>query len=170
MPTPLVVPFAPAMLAMMPPVPLPPTLVFTPSPFTVKDPVVFCRMMPLLPPFAETLLSANVPPVPLRFTAVPMDVDTLTSLTLTPPTAAPLNPVDAPLPMVRPRTVELAPSVTVPPTPVIVPLALFIAGSAALPLGGVSPVIVTRLAEASWPMSFWPVRGVTAAAYVVALS
>src|SRR5260221_11931744 len=119
-------------------------------------------MRRLLPPFAETLLRANVPPVPLRFTAVPMDVDTLTSLTLTPPTAAPLNPVDAPLPMVRPRTVELAPSVTVPPTPVIVPLALFIAGSAALPLGGVSPVIVTRLAEAPLPMTLWPGRSVTA--------
>jgi len=37
---------------------------------------------------------------------------------------------------------------------VIVPLPLFIAGSGSLPDGGVRPVIVARVAVASWPMNF----------------
>ena len=77
MPTPDdVLPFVPLLLAMVPPVPLPPSEVLVPSPFTVKLPLVLFREMPsLVPPEDETLVRAIangvVPLVLLMLIAVP---------------------------------------------------------------------------------------------------
>ena len=70
----------------------------------------------------------------------------------------------------RPRTVVLVLSVTVLPRLAKVPFPLFMAGKVALLPGGVSPVIVERLAVASWPINFCPLKSVMAPVYCVALS
>ena len=135
-----------------------------PVPVTVKLPVVLERLMPLAAPFAEMLINENVPAVLDNETAVPVVVATLTSLTLTPVIALPGSfiPVELVELIWSPRTVAFVLSVTVLVMFVTVALPLFIAGKASLPDGGVVPVIVMRLAVASCPISFWPLKRVTA--------
>src|SRR5712691_7625877 len=121
-------------------------------PLEVNEPVRLLTLMPLLPPFAETLVKESVPLLLESKNAVPVVVATATSLTLT-PVIAPAGsfiPVFVVELIPSPRTVALVFSVTVLPMFVIVPFALFITGNAALPLGGVNPVIVASVAVASW--------------------
>src|SRR5215469_3096478 len=72
----VLLPFAPLLFAIVPPVLLPPSVVLVPSPFTVKLPLVLFREIPLLvPPEVDTLVSAIargvVPVVLLILIAVP---------------------------------------------------------------------------------------------------
>src|SRR5215467_8136930 len=138
----------PVEFKMFPPEPL---LLLPPSPFTVKLPDVLFSTIPFVALVEETLRSETVP---LRFesdTAVPVVVTTDTSLTVTPLIAAAgsFNPVLVVELILNPRTVELEFNVTVLVIFVMVPFPLLIDGSDALPEGGVSPVIVARLAVAS---------------------
>src|SRR6185369_13335302 len=71
----VVLPFAPLLFAIVPPLPFPPTVVVVPSPTTVKLPLVFWSIMPVAdPPLDDTavnvMLSGVEPPVRLIFTAV----------------------------------------------------------------------------------------------------
>ena len=108
----------------------------------MKLPVVFVSMIPFVPPLADTLVKDSVPPVPLRFTAVPVDVVTLISLTVTPVTAPPLRPVALPVLMFSALTVTLLVRVMVPVT-----VGLLVAAI-------VRPWSVNVV---PWPHSVWPV-------------
>jgi hypothetical protein len=57
------------------------------------------------------LVNESVPPVPLRFTAVPVVVVTLASPTVTPVTLPPLKPGKVEVERSRPRTLLLVASV-----------------------------------------------------------
>ena len=57
MPLPAIAPSAPVALVMVPPVLLPPTVVFAPSPSTVKLPEVLSSMIPFGAPLLDTLVS-----------------------------------------------------------------------------------------------------------------
>src|SRR5436190_13037136 len=138
---------------MVPPVHVDASDVQVPAlPVTVKLPVVLERLIPLAAPFDEMLVKVNVPPVLESETAVPVLVAMLTSLTLTPVMAAPGSfiPVLVVELIWRPLTTVFVLRVTVLVMFVMVALPLFIAGKVSLPVGGVVPVSVIRLAVASW--------------------
>src|SRR5689334_13836975 len=75
----VVLPSEPLLFEIVPPVELPPTDRFVPSPFTVKLPLVLFREMPsFVPPLDDTLVSeiasGVVPLVLLTLIAVPLPV------------------------------------------------------------------------------------------------
>jgi hypothetical protein len=104
------------------------------------------------PPAVVSPVKVKVPVELLeKLTPVPVVVVTLTSLTEAPVIAAagssmPVSVVEL---MLNPRAVVFVFSVVVPVKLVTVPLPLFMTGKAALPVGGVSPMIVESDAVAS---------------------
>ena len=136
------------------------TVQVPPVPVTVKLPVVLVSEIPLAAPLDEMLVNDNVPPVPLRLTAVPVVVVTLTSPTVTPETPPPTKPVALPGlgVMLTPRTLLVPPTVTVFCTVGRVPL---IEGRAMVPVGGLMPKTASKLAPVTpCPMSSSPVLSV----------
>src|SRR5437773_2106758 len=102
---------------------------------TVKLPAVrLVTEIPLAAPVDEMLGKEKVPLSSDKKTAVPVELATFTSLTLTPviAPAGSFSPVVIVELMPRPRTVALVFNVTVLPRFVIVAFALFIAGNAGI--------------------------------------
>jgi hypothetical protein len=164
-PVELVVPKLKAALDVPTLIPMPVGFVMVVLPLTVKLPSTLAKVIPveaLLTEFMFAKVAANVPVV--RLSACPVRLgESLISVSaiVRVPKLVPLMPEVVALPIVRPRIV-LAVLPFVRPIAiaalvifVIVPLPLFIAGKAVLPVGTVpTPAIDARVAVASCPISF----------------
>src|SRR5262245_51522850 len=137
-------------VALPPPVMVPPDVRSpTPppaAPVTAKLPVRLLTLMPLVDELTVMEPKVNVPelPAPVMLTAVPVVGVAFTSLTATLVTLAPLRPVLPLVERLRPRTLLLEPSVTVPCTVGLVPA---IDGRLIVPAGGVIPKTASKVVK-----------------------
>src|SRR5262245_42616575 len=124
-----------------------------PVPVTVKLPEVLFRKMPFGAPVDDTLVNDNELVVaPVKLTAVPVVLVTLTSATVRLVALLPVMPVLVPERMSRPRTSEPVAIVTVP---LIVGRTPPVGGSGSLKGDGVIPLMAEIEADAPCPISNW---------------